>query len=221
MKLCSVYCYEGFDIFEINPFKPGRLKSFMNDQELIEGLKQNQQAAFRLLVERYQEMVVSVCFQFLQNIDDAYDIAQEVFIEVYKSIHRFRQDSAISTWLYRIAVNKSLNHIKKNKYRKQSFSLERSFSPGLKDENLIEPEFTKQSEKEAEYSERVKLLYEAIESLPTNQNIAFTLHKLNKLSYKEVSEVMEVSLSSVESLMHRAKKNLQKYLVQRIEKGIN
>ncbi len=190
----------------------------MNDQELIEGLKQNHQAAFRLLVERYQELVVSTCFHLLQNTEDAHDIAQEVFIEVYKSIYRFRQDAAITTWLYRIAVNKSLNQIRKNKNKKLFLQIEKILSPGIRDNDFAEPEFTKTTEKEAEYCARAKLLNQAIDALPSNQRIAFTLHKLNKLPYKEVAEVMNVSLASVESLIHRAKKNLQTYLLKRIEK---
>ena len=193
----------------------------MNDHELIEGLRRNQQAAFRLLVERYQELVVSTCFQFLQNTDDAHDIAQEVFIEVYKSIHRFRQDAAISTWLYRIAVNKSLNHIRKNKNRRLLLPIEKLFSSGASGNSFVEPDFTKPVEKEAEYSARAKMLHQAIDDLPTNQRIAFTLHKLNHLPYKEVSEVMEVSLSSVESLIHRAKKKLQTSLIKMIENQIS
>lgn len=190
----------------------------MNDHELINGLNRNSQAAFRLLVERYQQMVVSTCYHFLRNHDDAHDIAQEVFIEVYKSIHRFRQDAAISTWLYRIAANKSLNYLRKQKSRGFFFPLDKLFGGEANVKNLSEPDFTKPLEKEAEYTARAMMLHNAIDALPANQKTAFTLHKFSNLPYKEIAEVMEVSLSAVESLIHRAKTNLQSALIEAIEK---
>lgn len=189
----------------------------MSDQQLIEGLKNNNQEAFRLLVNRYQEMVVATCFHFLHDTDDAHDIAQEVFIEVFKSISRFRQDAAISTWLYRIAVNKSLNHMRKYKNRQFFLPIQKLFSSEVSDKNLAEPDFTTPFEKEAEYTHRANMLHTAIDALPANQKTAFTLHKFNHLPYKEIAEVMEVNLPAVESLIHRAKKNLQAYLIKKIE----
>jgi RNA polymerase sigma-70 factor, ECF subfamily len=190
----------------------------MNDHELIEGLKQNKQEAFRLLLERYQELVVSTCYSFLNNSDDAHDIAQDVFIEVYKSVHRFRQDAAISTWLYRIAANKSLNHLRKHKNRKFFLQIEKLFGAEVQSNNLSEPDFTRPLEKEAEYSARAEMLHKAIDSLPANQKTAFTLHKFKSLPYKDIAEVMEFSLPAIESLIHRAKKNLQSQLIKMIEK---
>lgn len=190
----------------------------MNDHELIDGLTRNSQAAFRLLVERYQQMVVSTCHHFLRDHDDAHDMAQEVFIEVYKSIHRFRQDASISTWLYRIAVNKSLNYLRKQKNRGFFFPIEKLFGGEASIKNLSEPDFTKPLENEAEYTARARMLHNAIDALPANQKTAFTLHKFSNLPYKEIAEVMEVSLSAVESLIHRAKTNLQSALIKAIEK---
>jgi RNA polymerase sigma-70 factor (ECF subfamily) len=190
----------------------------MNDRELIDGLKRSEEAAFRFLVGRYQELVVSTCFNFLHDRDDAHDIAQEVFIEVYKSIHRFRQDAAISTWLYRIAVNKSLNYLRKHKNSKAFFPIEKISGSQASESNFAEPDFTKPREKEEEYITRAQMLHSAVEALPVNQKSAFTLHKFSNLPYKEIAEIMDVSLSAVESLIHRAKKNLQASLIALIEK---
>lgn len=195
-----------------------QLLRVMTDQQLIEGLKNKNEQAFRLLVSRYQEMVISTCFHFLQDTDDAHDVAQEVFIEVFKSISRFRQDAAIATWLYRIAVNKSLNYLRSKKSRQPFLSVERLFGSQVSDKNFAEPDFTTPLEKEAEYTLRAKMLHKAIEALPTNQKTAFTLHKFNHLPYAEIAEIMEVSLSAVESLIHRAKKNLQAQLIKAIKK---
>lgn len=186
----------------------------VEDKELIESLKNGNQRAFRILLERYQEMVITTCHHFLRNHDDAHDIAQEVFVEVFQSVEKFRQDAAISTWLYRISVNKSLNHLRKNKRRQLFSSLEKLFTGETFSKNLSEPDFTKPEEKEFEYQARAKILHKAIDALPTSQKTAFTLHKFNNLSYKEIADVMDVSLSAVESLIHRARKGLQSRLIK-------
>jgi len=182
----------------------------MTETEIIQKLQQGNEKAFRQLVENYQKLVVNTCFGLLQNTEDAEDIAQEVFIEVFRSIHNFRADAKLSTWLYRIAVNRSLNHIRDNKKRKWF----QSFDDEVKEKNaqLHQHYATDNPGIELEILQRATILHEAIGSLPENQKTAFTLNKYEDLSYKEIAEVMELSVSSVESLIHRAKLNLQKKL---------
>ncbi|MGC9353624.1 MAG: RNA polymerase sigma factor [Mariniphaga sp.] len=184
----------------------------MNEAGIIDKLKQGNESAFKELVENYRGMVVNTCFGLLHNKDDAEDVAQDVFIEVFRSVENFRADSKISTWLYRIAVNRSLNFIRDNKKRKWF----QSFDDVVESKKEILNELNYQSVddpgSELENSQRALLLHEAIDSLPENQRVAFTLNKYEDLAYKEISEVMNLSVSSVESLIHRAKKNLQKKL---------
>jgi RNA polymerase sigma-70 factor (ECF subfamily) len=184
----------------------------MKDAELITALNNKEAAAFRLLVESYQNMVFKACYHILNNIEDAEDIAQEVFVEAYMSIANFRGDSKISTWLYRIAVNKSKNLLRKNKWQ----SLVQRFSkliPGEKPDFDAEDMDARDAMLSLEKNEEKKLLKLALDSLPENQRIAFSLNKYEELSYQEISEIMQTSLSAVESLIHRAKLNLQKKLV--------
>ncbi|MGM0622209.1 MAG: RNA polymerase sigma factor [Bacteroidota bacterium] len=183
----------------------------MSEAEIIKNLQEGDGKAFRQLVVKYQQLVVNTCFGLVHNTEDAEDIAQDVFIEVFRSVHKFRADSKISTWLYRIAVNRSLNFIRDNKRRKWFRSVDETNAPDGKDVYKISEE-TGSPDTDMENSQRTALLHEAIDSLPKNQRVAFTLNKYEDLSYKEISEVMQVSLSSVESLIHRAKKNLQKKL---------
>lgn len=184
----------------------------MNEAGIIDKLKQGNESAFKELVENYRDMVVNTCFGLLHNREDAEDVAQDVFIEVFRSVENFRADSKISTWLYRIAVNRSLNFIRDNKKRKWF----QSFDDVMESKKEILNELNYQSAddpgSELENSQRALLLHEAIDSLPENQRVAFTLNKYEDLAYKEISEVMNLSVSSVESLIHRAKKNLQKKL---------
>lgn len=179
------------------------------DSNLIDALKNNSQSAFRTLVDEYQQMVFSTCKAIVHDIDDADDITQEVFIETFKTIHKFRADAKLSTWLYRIAINKSLNFIRDNKRNKMLRRL------GLLEgkENIVSEPDLNFNEEERKIYERKKAIENAIDALPKNQRTAFILCKYDDLSYREISEIMEVSVSSVESLLFRARKSLQKNLL--------
>jgi RNA polymerase sigma-70 factor, ECF subfamily len=184
----------------------------MKETEIINKLRLGDEKAFKQIVESYQKLVVNTCFGLVHNLEDAEDIAQDVFIEVFRSVEKFRADSKLSTWLYRIAVNRSLNFIRDNKRRKWF----RSFEDAAENKNTPWEKITNDSLENPEYefenNQRAQVLHQTVDALPKNQRIAFTLNKYEDLSYKEISEIMNLSMSSVESLIHRAKKNLQKKL---------
>ncbi len=186
----------------------------MGEKEIIQKIIAGDETAFRTLVETHQSLVVNTALGLVHNLADAEDIAQEVFIEVFRSIHKFKADSKISTWLYRIAVNRSLNFIRDNKKNRWF----QSFDEIVKAKNtaILNMTATKTDEPgfELENRQRATILHEAIDTLPQNQKVAFTLSKYEDLSNQEVSEVMELSVSAIEALLHRAKKNLQKKLYQ-------
>ncbi|MCF8303490.1 MAG: sigma-70 family RNA polymerase sigma factor [Bacteroidales bacterium] len=186
----------------------------MSENELIGRVIDGDESAFRRLVEDYQDMVIRTCNGFVHDREDAHDLAQDVFVEVLESIHKFRRESKLSTWLYRVAVNKSLNFVSRQKRKQWISNLENAL--GGKGYDIIDK--SGDSDKEMINNERSRILRQAIESLPQNQKIAFTLNKYEELSYKEIAEVMNVSLSSVESLIHRAKMGLQKKLVHYYKK---
>ena len=174
----------------------------------------NDHKAFAELMEKYQHMVVTTCRGFVTSYHEAEDLAQDVFVELYESLPGFRKESKLSTWIYRIAVNKSLNHLRKKKREASIFNLN-IFHRG--DGNDTSFQIVSTDNTEADYSivlsENKRLLKEAINKLPENQRVAIILSKYQDLSYKEIAEVMDVSISSVESLLFRAKTNLRKYLV--------
>ena len=182
------------------------------DSVIIDQLKNRDEKAFRQLVEEYQQMVFRTCMGIVHNADD---VTQEVFIEAFNSIDKFRADSKISTWLYRIAMNKSLNFIRDHKRSKFFQSIGLKSTPDIPDEdhNFDQPFEALQQQ------QRKKIMDAAIDSLPENQRSAFVLHKVDDLSYKEISEIMAISLSSVESLIFRAKQNLQKKLIHCYKKS--
>ncbi len=184
----------------------------MTESELIEGVIAKERKAITSLVESYRKKVIKTAYYFLGNMEDAEDLAQDVFLEIVNSIGKFRQSSSLSTWIYRITVNRSLNELKRIKRRQAFLRIENAIRMAGRDENKMEGIATEDNPLARE--ENRKLLKNAIDSLPMNQRTAFILHKYEELSYKDIAEVMNTSLSSVESLMHRARKNLQKILAQ-------
>ncbi len=182
----------------------------MNQPELIEQLQQGDESAFKKLVDEYQDMVYNTALGIVQNADDADDITQEVFIQVFQSVSSFKGDSKFSTWLYRITLSKALDHEKKRK-RKKRFGFVQHFFGERNEEQLHPPEFNHPGV-QLEKKERANELFHALKQIPDNQRIAFTLHKLEGQSYLEIAEIMNTTLYAVESLMGRAKTNLRKEL---------
>ncbi|OGU43108.1 MAG: hypothetical protein A2000_06445 [Ignavibacteria bacterium GWB2_36_8] len=189
----------------------------MEDTELIKNLKNGNDESFRIIVDKYQRLILNSCYRFVYNRETAEDLTQEVFIEVYRSINMFRNDSKLSTWIYRIAISKSLDYLKSRK-RKKRFANSKSLfenediigSTSLKDE--IQAPDEQSPEKLLDNDDRIKVLSLALDCLPENQRIAFTLSKYDEFSYKEIADVLGITISSVESLIHRAKVNLRKKL---------
>lgn len=186
----------------------------MEDCDLVERIKNNEESAFKKLVENYQTMVINACYGLLQDSNEAEDIAQDVFVEVYESIHNFRGDSKLSTWLYRIAINKSINANRKNKIKKFFTKIEEAFDGTESGYYEKTNDINSKPEQQLESKENTEIIKKAINALPKNQKIAFTLHKYEDISYKQIAEILNLSLSSVESLIFRAKQNLRKDLIK-------
>ena len=182
----------------------------MNEWILIEQLRQGDEAAFKTIVTTWQDMVYNTAIGILQNAEDAEDVSQEVFLQVHESIESFKGESKFSTWLYRITITKSMDHIRKKKRKKRFAKLQSLFSQDNRP--IYDPPDFQHPGVTLDNKEKAATLLKAVKKLPENQQIAFTLHKLEGLSYQEVSEVMKTSVSSIESLLHRAKNNLKKSL---------
>jgi RNA polymerase sigma factor (sigma-70 family) len=185
----------------------------MNEHNLINGILYGDNNAFRELVSLYQDKVYNTIINFVHDEEDALDLSQDVFIEIHQSIRHFRKDSSLSTWIYRIAVNKALNHLDKKERRGFIGRIQNIFGPD-KAVSVKEPaDGEKHPHDKLENKELSLQLQHAIDSLPKNQRIAFVLHKLDDLPYKEIAGIMDISLSSVESLIFRARKSLQDKLL--------
>jgi RNA polymerase sigma factor (sigma-70 family) len=182
----------------------------LNEWTLIERLKEGDQAAFKEIVESSQGLVYNTALGIVQNPEDAEDVAQEVFVQLYESIKSFKGESKLSTWLYRVTISKAMDLLRKKK-RKKRFAFVQSLF-GNNEELVHDPPDYIHPGVSLDNKEKAKELFKAIEQLPEKQKIAFTLNRIEGLSYQEISEIMKLTVASVESLLHRARKNLRKYL---------
>ena len=183
----------------------------MGEQGLIQSLINGEESAYRAIMDQYANMVYNTSLSIVQNTDDAQDISQEVFIEVFQSIRKFEQKSSLKTWIYRITITKSLDAVKRVKSQKRGSLFKRVFK-SKEDRSIPDIPHFHHPGVQLEQKETAAILFMAIDKLPDQQKTAFTLHKVEQLGHHEIAEIMKLSTSSIESLIFRAKQNLQKHL---------
>ncbi len=184
----------------------------------ITRLRDGDEQAFRELVDEYRDRVYNTAIGFLQHQENAEDVTQEVFVEVFRSVARFRGDCSLSTWIYRLAVQKSLEYIRTSRRVKRSGILFTLFGKEdhlniAADAPFYHPGIL------LENKERAAILFRAISLLPVTQRTAFILHKVEGLSHHEIAKIMSTSVSSVESLIVRANRKLRELLSDYYEKN--
>lgn len=193
--------------------------TFMEEQKLLESLKSHEPDAFKVLVEQHQEKVRNTCYRFVRNKEDAEDVAQEVFLEVYRSVKHFREEAQLFTWIYRIAVNKSLDFVRKRRRKKRFAQVLSLFGVGEEEKELQLPS-AEDPHEDLERRERMHILSQAVDTLPESQKVAITLSKYEGLRNNDIAEILDTSVSAVESLIHRAKENLRKRLYHYYEERL-
>jgi len=167
--------------------------------KIIESLSKGDMKAFKELYELFSSKVYNTAISYVKNEQDAEEITQDVFTNVFRSAVKFKGDSAVSTWIYRITVNTSLNYIKKKKrFSIFNFGIGKMDQPDFEHPGVI-----------LENKENAKVLFSVIDTLPENQKTAFILSFVEGLPRQEVADIMEMSLKAVESLLQRGKKNLR------------
>jgi len=170
----------------------------INPHLILQSIANGDRRAFQQLYELFSEKVYNTALSYVQNEQDAEEITQDVFTNIFRNASKFKGEAAVSTWIYRITVNASLNQIK----RKKRFSF---FSAGEIKET---PDFDHPGIL-LEKKEHAKALFKVIDTLSDNQKTAFILSFVEELPRQEVADIMEISLKAVESLLQRAKKNLR------------
>lgn len=185
-------------------------------QELVKRAQQGDRKAFDMLVLKYQQRVISLVSRYVTTPSDAQDIAQEVFIKVYRALPRFRGESAFYTWMYRIAVNTAKNHLI-NKFRRPLDTAQ-----DIDKTEQIEVANTLKHEETPEHllltDEIERIVIERINSLPEDLKMAIILREIEGLSYEEISETMECPIGTVRSRIFRAREAIDKDLKPLLER---
>jgi len=165
---------------------------------------------FKQLYNEFNTRSYNTALSILQNRSEAEEVVQDVFVEIYKSAKNFRGNSSISTWIYRITINKSLDQLRFRKRKKRAAFFVNLFTesnqPALQPPDFNHPGVL------MENKENAAILFKAINRLPDNQKSAFVLSQVEELPQKEIAEIMLISQKAVESLIQRAKMNLRKEL---------
>lgn len=173
-----------------------------NETQLIKSITHGDRQAFQKLYSLFSPKVYNTALSYAQNEQDAEEITQDVFTNIYRNAAKFKGDAALNTWIYRIAVNTSLNLLKKKKrFAFLKFGKTEIDTPDFDHPGIL-----------LEKKENAKLLFKVIDTLPDNQKTAFILSFVEELPRQEVADIMEISLKAVESLLQRAKINLRKKL---------
>lgn len=183
------------------------------EEQFLEKLKEKDRKAVSAFIHEYQANIYRVCFGFVHSREDAEELTQDVFMEIFKNIGSFKGESQLNTWIYRICYTRSLNRIRKNRWRQWVRSFDALLDGSFR--NIPEDEVQPSQVEEEELTQ----LRKAISRLADMQKTAFVLHFYQGLKYQEIAEVMNTSVSSVESLIFRARKNLKKELSNLMKKA--
>ena len=189
----------------------------MDQNELINRLKQRDPEALKAAVEKYSNLLYKVAIGFMHDQQAADDIVQDVFIKLWENAPKLNFDKTqLSTWLYRVTVNHCINQVKRQKFK--SLFQDMSKFTRKNDDGTIEVEiqdnFSLNPQQYTENQELRQIIEKAINSLPKKQRIAFILTKYRNMSAKQAAEIMDTSPANVDVLVHRAKKNLQKFILK-------
>ena len=173
----------------------------INDNGIVETLRDNPQNGFRMLMTKYQEAVYWHIRRLVVSHDDAQDASQETFVRIYRSFNQYRGDCSLKSWIYRIATNEALRLISKR--RQEEVSIE-SEATGV---NLI------MADNYIDYEDKVAVkLQKAILSLPPKQQLAFNLRYYDELSFDEIARVADSTPTSIKASYHVAKEKIIKYM---------
>lgn len=174
--------------------------SLLNEEEIIENIKKgiDVEQGFRWIVSTYKERVYWHIRGIVGTHEDATDILQNTFVKVYKNVRSFQQEARLFTWLYRIATNESLNHLKKNKkFRSEELGVNLSLH---------------EAETHVDGEEIQQLLQKALETLPHKQRLVFNMKYFDEMTYDQISEILETSVGALKASFHHAKKKIEAFI---------
>ena len=192
------------------------------DAVLMLRVKRGDRAAFTGLVEKYKQPVMNFIYRSLRDETEAEDLAQNVFLQVYKSRSRYKQTAKFSTWLFTIARNLCLNELRRRS-RHPAESLEETHAENESRDGGTQRQYEDKSQmappEKLLQGELAQKIEEAIAELPENQRSAILLCRQEDLSYEEIADILDCSLSATKSLIHRGRETLKEKLKSYLRTG--
>ncbi len=188
-----------------------------SDLELMLRVRAGDAASFEVLLRRYRLPMVNFFRRMLRDQALAEDLAQEVFLRIYKSRERYQPEARFTTWLYRIATNLALNAIRDRKDEVNEASASEESGAGTILDRFVDPQPT--VEQRLIQGDRERLIRQAVEGLPDNQRLAVILHKYQDVDYRQIAGILGVSESAVKSLLFRAYETLRVRLEPLLREG--
>ena len=190
----------------------------LRERLLIRRLRERDEKAFREVVEMYGDRVFNLTYRMLGNREEAEDLAQEVFIAVFKYIDNFRGDAKFSTWLYRITANHCKNRIKylARRYDRSRSEYDETYDQGGVESELTAPSRLPRPDKHLEGRQLEQLMQQCLSELDEEQRILIVLRDINELSYSEICEITNLPEGTVKSRLHRARAALRKKIQRRM-----
>lgn len=193
---------------------PGRS---LSDHQLIEAAKNGDEAAFAEIVSRYKNPITNFLYRFLNDYEEAVDLAQETFVRVYFALDRYHTNFAFSTYIYRIASNLAISEIRKRK-RRSILSLTGLFQSDADDNTEFQPpDLRPLPDRNLVDDERSRVIAKAIATLPPRYRVPIILRDLEGRSYEEVAEIMKLGLGTTKSRISRARGLLRERLLGYLE----
>jgi RNA polymerase sigma-70 factor (ECF subfamily) len=183
----------------------------VTDRVLVKCAQDGEYAAFDSLINRYQERIYATIYHMTSNHEDANDLTQETFIKAYKALKNFKGDSSFFTWVYRIAVNKTINFLKGRK-NKIHLSLNDLDFNAEHDPELVSFISERTPRRDLSLSELHEKLNEAMQKLSDVHRLVVTLHDVQGLSHEEISKIMDCNTGTVRSRLFYARQQLQGHL---------
>ena len=184
----------------------------VEERELVKRAQKGDLAAYDDLVRRYQERIYATIYHMTSNHEDANDLAQEAFIKAFQVLKTFKGGSSFYTWVYRIAVNKTINFLKQRRNRTSQLSLNDLDFNAEHDPDLMALISDKTPRREAGLTELQEKLNEAMQKLSETHRLVVTLHDVQGLAHEEIAEIMDTNIGTVRSRLFYARQQLQGYL---------
>jgi RNA polymerase sigma-70 factor, ECF subfamily len=183
--------------------------SAMSDAEVMLRVREGDDSGFDLLIQKYHKPIIHFMFRMVHNQAVAEELAQEVFLRVYRSRHTYRAEARFTTWLYRIATNLGVNHARDTKHERaaQNVYLDQPDPETGTTPDVADPGAT--VEQELVRDERMRAIRQHVMALPERQRTAVLMHKYQGLDYKQIGEVLKLSESATKSLLFRAYQTLR------------